>query len=188
MGLGAQREQEIDNGAYRVRLLQKRTDILQYLRFADVPVANCYRSDSKLYGRNNVIAVWKDPLSMCVWIERADGRPHGFAFGNFVELATGDLALAINGLYLARQRIEVRTAVLRAIERMLCLPLGIRHLGVASQFAGRGPFPIDYRWRRVSGTRLRALRVNGALVTDVRDDISQHVNVPELLSLHWKTL
>ena len=186
VGLGAHREHEIDNGAYRVRLLQKRADILQYLRFADVPVANCYHSDS--YGESDVIAVWKDPLSLCVWIERADGRPHGFAFGNFVELATGDLALAVNGMYLARQRLEVRTAVLRAIERMVCVPLGIRHLGVGNQFAGRGPFPIDYRWGRVSGTRLRALRIAGALVTDTSDDISHHVNVPEVLGLHWKVL
>ena len=50
------------------------------------------------------------------------------------------------------------------------------------------PFPIDYQWGRVSGTRLRALRIDGALVTDTSDDISHHVNVPEVLGLHWKVL
>jgi hypothetical protein len=189
--LGARRDHTIERGLkLRVRLLGKRGDLMPYLRFADVPIANCFRSDSSLYQetQGHAIAVWKDPLSLCFRIERVDGRPFGFVFGGFAELATGPLALVLNGLYLARQRFDARTEVLAAIEDMICRPLGIRHVGIGNQFSGEGPLPLEYRRQTITGTRLRALRKHGELVTDTWDDISDEVNVPTALDLWWRTL
>ncbi|MBA2545178.1 MAG: hypothetical protein H0V17_36385 [Deltaproteobacteria bacterium] len=186
--LGVDRERQVDR--VRVRLLAKRGDLMSYLRFADVPIASCYRSDSPHYRetRDHLIAVWKDPLSLCFRIERLDGRPFGFVFGGFATLATGPIALVLNGMYLARQRLDTRTAVLEAIEDMVCRPLGIRHVGIANQFGGQGPLPFDYRHQTLTGTRLRALRKQGKLVTDAWDDISYEVNLPIGLDLWWRTL
>src|SRR5262249_12072473 len=52
---------------YRVRLLDKRHDLLTYLRFADLPVRSCYRSTSGFYidhrdgTQDEIVGVWKDP-------------------------------------------------------------------------------------------------------------------------------
>jgi hypothetical protein len=189
VSLGVEREREVSaGGRLRVRLLQKRADLLAYLRFADVPAWSCYRSDSSFYSgtRDDTIAVWKDPLSYCFRIERIDGRPWGFVFGGFAELEGGALAAVLNGLYLHSQQIDARAGVLRAIEGMMC-PLGVERIGIASRYGGEGPLPAEYRRNPVTGTRLRALSIAGERVKSAYDDLSFRVNEPVMLDLWWRS-
>jgi hypothetical protein len=176
-----------------LRLLDKRTDLMTYLRFADLPARSCYRSDSWFYvggTQSHVLAVWHDPLSFCFHVERevdARFRPCGFLFGGFAEV-DGQPAVALNSLHMRPKRADVRERLLRAFEQALCVPLGITRIGIASCHGGRGPLPSDYVARPVSLTRLRALSAGGKPVTDAWDDISYEVNArTEVTHLLWKS-
>jgi hypothetical protein len=173
----------IELGPYRVRLLDKRADLLTYLRFADVPVKTCYRSDRRhwSYTSRDVIAVWKDPLSFCFAIER-DDEPCGFSFGGAARV-DGEPGLVLSGIYLRGRDAGMRDAVMRAIEWALA-PFGARHFGIADR---RG-VPDGYVRRTVTLERLRALReVTGALVTSACDDIGGPLNTPTVVNrLYWR--
>lgn len=216
---------------YRLRFLDKRRDLLTYLRFADAAPC-CFSSTSNYYQcrchnhRRWVVALWKDPLSFCFHIERVHGAPGqahgagasagasagafagaferpptrnvhpvGFVFGGFGLVGRARRArratptLLVNGVYLRRQQAHLRAAVLAAIERTLCVPLGIPLLGVGNAHAGRGALPGGYVRRSVQLTRLRALTCKGQPVTEIYDDISTVVNVPvHVHGLWWKTV
>ena len=178
---------------YRVRLLDKRRDLLTYLRFADVPARSCYRSTDGYYHRRTrtfVAAAWKDPLTLCFHIERERNRaftPCGFLFGSFAH-ADGALALVFNSLHVRPGSAAVREQVLRAVERIVA-PFGITRIGIANQHGGHGPLPVDYVSRTVALVRHRALAINGRLVTDIHDDIELAANQPVRIDhLYWRTL
>jgi hypothetical protein len=171
---------EVRTRELRVRLLDKRADILTYLRFADVGAASCYRSDSQYYStygtQADVLALWMDPLAFCFHVER-DDRPMGFVFGGFARLASGGFAILLNGLYLRARTLDVRETVLRAVEQLLA-PLGITELAIASSHSGAGPLPTDYERRTVSLTRWRALLRGAEPVRTANDDLGRTVNEP----------
>jgi hypothetical protein len=184
---------EVSGVRYRVRLLDKRRDLLTYLRFADVPARSCYRSDQAFYRsttRTFVAAAWKDPLTLCFHIERERARafqPCGFLFGSFAD-ADGVLALIFNSLHVRPASAAVREQVLRAVERIVA-PFGIARIGIANQFGGRGPLPVDYVSREVALVRHRALAIGGRLVTEIYDDIEHPANQPVRIDhLYWRTL
>jgi hypothetical protein len=135
-----------------------------------------------------VLRLYKDPLSFAFHVERArTGEPVGFVFGGFA-LAPEPLLL-LNGIYLRRQERKVRFAALDAIERTLARPLGLARIGIANCHGGRGELPEAFRQEMKRATRLRALRgTDGELETKLYDDISDTVNLPIDLELHWKDL
>jgi hypothetical protein len=181
--------------AYRIRLLDKTIDLLTYLRFADVPAWSCYRSDSPWYRgdldtRTAVLAVWKDPLSFCFHVERADAagvlQPFGFVFGGFADVDSRPAAV-LNGVYAAAQRAEIREAVIRAVDDAVRAPLGLRHVAIASKHGGHGFVPPEFVRRNAAITRWRALAIDGNLVTRAYDDISYQVNARiEVDHLAWR--
>lgn len=194
--LGVAPVSEITAGGHRfvVRLLDKRRDLLAYLRFADVPPRSCFRSDSRWYTdsrsptRPELLAAWRDPLSVCFHIENDRGEACGFLFGSFA-ITDGEAAVVFNSLHVRPRSAELRIAILRAVERGLCAPLRLRHLAIANLHGGRGPLPTDYAPRAAVITRLRALTADGAPLETVDDDISNVVNAPVITTdLYWHTL
>ena len=184
---------EVHGVRYRVRLLDKRRDVMTYLRFADVPARSCYRSDNWFYHRTTrtfVAAAWKDPLTLCFHVEReraAAFHPCGFLFGSFAD-ADGALALVFNSLHVRPASAAVREQVLRAVERIVA-PFGIARIGIANLHGGRGPLPADYVLREATIVRHRALAIGGRLVTDIYDDIDHPANQPVRIDhLYWRTL
>jgi hypothetical protein len=178
----------VGGDTFRVQLLDKRVDLLTYLRFADVPARSCYRSDSCFYDSTEgwTIVAWKDPLTFCFRIER-ERRPCGFLLGGFAEIA-GAPAVVLNSLHVRPRRLAVRERILRAVETMLCEPLGIAHIGIANVHGGYGPLPANYRTKTVELTRRRALHVGGEPVTCTFDDISRKVNERVVVDdLYWRT-
>ncbi len=134
-----------------VRLLDKRRDLLAYLRFADVPARSCFRSDTPYYTeskyptRPELLAAWRDPLTFCFHIENDRCEACGFLFGSFA-IADGAPAVVFNSLHVRPRNAELRIAILRAVERGLCAP-------------PRDPTPRDRQspWRsRSASQRLRA--------------------------------
>ncbi|MGE3761229.1 MAG: hypothetical protein AB7L94_03100 [Kofleriaceae bacterium] len=192
LGVARATEVDVDGRRFRIRVLDRRHDLLSYLRFADSPVRSCFRSDSVFYDstrdptREQVIAAWRDPLTMCLHIER-DGNPCGFVFGSFADME-GKAALVFNGLHVRPNTPAVRERILRAIEHSICAPLQIRMLGMSNWHNGEGHLPDDYIWDSRPGTRLRALAINDTSVTAVDDDISLHVNIRQVLELYWRDL
>lgn len=191
VALGAQRVMSfsVDGEEYRVILLDKRRDLLTYLRFADVAACTCYRTDTRdLYEDRTRLAtleVWKDPLSFCLRIERGV-RPIGFTFGTFIEIE-GRIGIALSGIYMRPNTAPLRAEVVRGIERGFCAPLGVRDIGIATRYRSRGPLPPEYVEESVTAVRLRALRRNGRLVTRAYDDVSWEVNEQVVIDdLHWR--
>lgn len=194
--LGVAPAEEITAHGHRfvVRLLDKRRDLLAYLRFADVLERSCFRSDAPSYTDSNyptrpeLLAAWRDPLAFCFHIENDRGEACGFLFGSFA-IADGDPAVVFNSLHVRPRNAELRIAILRAVERGLCVPLRIRHLAIANLHGGRGPLPGDYVQRTAVITRLRALSTDGEPIKTVDDDISIVVNDPVVTTdLHWNTI
>jgi hypothetical protein len=167
---------------YRIRVLDKRRDLLTYLRFADTPVRSCYRSDSGLYRADDLAAVWRDPLSVCVHVERANA-PCGFVFGSFAHVE-GKPALVLNSLHVRPNAPAVRESILRALERAVCAPLGIRVLGIANWHNGEGHLPDDYVFGERSGTRLCGLTNPPSF----DDDIYADLNTQQSFDLYWRDL
>ena len=180
----------------RLRFLEKRQDLLTYLRFADcVPCCfNSASSDYRAYGMGWwVQALWKDPLSFCFHVERrlgdADWQPNGFVFGGFALDEKGDAVILLNGVYLRQQSARTRALVLASLEEILCRPLGVRDLAIANCHGGQGELPASYRRRPSRMTRLRALRRSMGPVSAIYDDISTVVNRSTLVDhLYWRTL
>ena len=175
---------------FRVRLLDKRIDLLTYLRFADVPARSCFRTDTRARMKDWRFDVWRDPLTFCFHIERQHHdafRPCGFFFGGFATIGTR-LAVVMNGPYVRPNSAEVREHVVRAIERAVCEPLGIHAIGIASWNGGYGPLPSNYvPLHEETLTRLRALARCGRPVIDAYDDISCIVNQRITLDdLSWR--
>lgn len=192
LGVLAVTDVGIGDERFRIRVLDKRRDLLTYLRFADTPARSCYRSDSWMYRSEpfptelEVIAAWRDPLTICIHIERAD-QVCGFAFGSFAEIE-GRAALLFNSLHVRPNTPSVREPLLRAIERSVCVPLGVRWFGIANAHNGEGHLPDDYVFDYRAGIRLRALSSKGELVTNVDDDISITVNSTCDFDLYWRDL
>jgi len=190
--LQATLEVDVVGVRYRVRLLDKRRDLLTYLRFADVPARSCYRSDNWFYRqttRTYVAAAWKDPLTLCFHVERERARafqPCGFLFGGFADV-DGTLSLVFNSLHVRPNSAAVREQVLGAIERIVA-PFGITKIGIANVHGGHGPLPVDYVARDVALVRHRALAIGGQLVTDVYDDIAMANRPTRVDHLYWRTL
>lgn len=194
LGVAAAQDVTVRGQRFVVRLLDKRRDLVTYLRFADVRARSCFRSDTPSYTdpryatRPEVLAAWRDPLTFCFHIENDRGEACGFLFGSFA-ITDGEPAVVFNSLHVRPRSAELRTAILRAAERGLCAPLGIRHLAIANLHGGRGPLPDDYQQRTAVITRLRALAKEGERITTVDDDISIVVNESVVTTdLHWRTI
>ena len=180
---------------WRVRLLDRRDDLLTYLRFADIAAWSCYRSDSKFFDhdefttRHALMEVWKDPLAFCFHVERHRDawRPAGFCFGGFIEVE-GRIAIAMSSLHVHPNDPEVRIAIIDAIEDALCTPLGVTLFGIANMHGGYGVLPPDFVFRTVTLTRLRALaRADGTPVVSAYDDLGCAANVRETNDeLYWR--
>jgi hypothetical protein len=184
-----------------LRYLDKRRDVLAFLRLAD-SVMCCFHSSSCAYGdpatgRGGnyrwVLALWCDPLSFCLHVARGadgEGPPAGFVFGSF-GLAGSKPVLLLNGIYLRRQDERTRAAVLARIEASLARPLGVTAIAVGNRFGGGGPLPRGYDRTPRTVVRLRALQdYAGTPLRTVYDDISSVTNQPFVTDRHvaWKTL
>jgi hypothetical protein len=185
-----------DGQELRIRLLDKRADILTYLRFADATVRTCFRSSSSFYESprymtiDGLVDVWKDPLTFCFQIERRIGDRFvacGFCFGGFAELAD-ELAILVNGIHVRPNSPAIRRDIVAMLEQNLCHPLGIEQLGIGCAHSARGPLPAGYEPRQVRLRRLRATDHEGMPVQRCNDDISRKVNqVVQVGGLFWRT-
>jgi len=173
---------------YRLRLLDKRLDILTYLRFADVPARSCFRSDSDYRLAHDTIEAWKDPLTICCHVERGErGQPCGFLFGSFAAV-DDQPALVMNSLHVRPNDGELRAQVVHAFERAICEPLAISRIGIANDHGGKGELPANYVLRSMTIMRFRALAKNGWALVQTYDDISDRLNEPVLVEgLHWRS-
>ncbi|MFT4976682.1 MAG: hypothetical protein ACI8S6_002587, partial [Myxococcota bacterium] len=177
----------------RLRQLDKRRDLLTFMRLADA-VSCCWdtRSSYSLQTHSRLRSLWQDPLSMAFHVEaRSEGgwSPVGFVFGSLGLVEDGEgrteAALLLNGVYLRRQKARLRDRVLSAIEQR-ARGLSVRHIGVASAYNGRGTMPNRYRLMERRVRRLRALAVRGVPVQFAIDDISMGVNsMQRLRHLYW---
>jgi hypothetical protein len=184
-----------DGRDYRLRFLDKRLDLLTYLRFADVPARSCYRSDSRYYRASpyteySVISAWKDPLTFCFHVERQVDRhstiPVGFLFGCFARIGTG-VGVVLNSLHVRPNSDAVRIAAIRAFEDALVKPLAIEHVGIANAHGGYGALPANYVRRAESIVRLRALARDGKRLHTAYDDISYTANTRVTVQLYWRS-
>lgn len=186
-------------GRHLLRYLDKRRDLIAFLRFAD-SVSCCFHSTSHMYSTGQrtdtqamVLSLWKDPLSFCFQVQRAGAggvEPIGFVHGS-LGLRGREPAVLLNGLYLRRRTARLRFAVVSAIEREYCAPMGIRHVAIAARYGGRGLLPPEYMADWLPVTRLRALRgPDGLPETRIYDDLSCRVNMEVRLGsgIHWRTL
>ena len=177
-----------DTGA-RIRYLDKRADILDYLRFAD-SVPCCFNSTSEWFSGHVgwISDAWRDPLTFCFHIERTQQHtraPLGFVLGGFA-LVEQRAAVVLNGIYLRRQSAGIRAAVLRFVESRFCEPMGIEEVGVANSHGGRGRMPKTYSVRSRDIKRVRALSRRGAPVERIYDDVSHVVNRLVSVQLSWR--
>jgi hypothetical protein len=174
--------------AYRLRLLDKRLDILTYLRFADLPARSCFRSDSRYRLAGDTLEAWKDPLTICCHVERGEhGQPCGFLFGSFAAV-DDQPALVMNSLHVRPNDGEQRAQVLDTFERAICEPLAISRIGIANVHGGTGELPARYVMRPVTIMRFRALARNGWPLVRTYDDISDRLNEPVLVEgLFWRS-
>lgn len=190
LGLDPVRELVVTGERFRVRLLDKRRDFLTYVRFGDVPVRTCYRSDQSMWGttQSYTIDAWRDPLSMCFHVEQQLGdcwKPIGFSFGGLVDLGRRAGA-ALSGLYMQRNIAEVRVAIISAIGEML-EQIGVRDLGITVRYQSNGALPTDYAEADVNMTRLHAIAYRGQPAAYAFDDISRSLNRPVRVShLYWR--
>ncbi|MDQ3339144.1 MAG: hypothetical protein M4D80_28620 [Myxococcota bacterium] len=169
-------------GEVRLRLLDKRFDLLTYLRFADVRARSCYRSDCRMYRTDTqdaVLDVWQDPLTFCFHVELG-GAPCGFVFGSFA-LADNRSCAVLSSLHVDPQRL--RLPAIQALETALA-PLRIE-IGLANLHGGHGPMPDHFRQRARRVHRLRALGRGDSLVTTAYDDVAFSANRPELVDHLW---
>lgn len=181
-----------EDGPYRVRLLDKCSDILTYLRFADVPAYSCFSSRAGYWhwAGEACADTWRDPLTFVFHIERARGdawEPRGFFFGGFVELED-EIGVAFNSLHVRPALPSVRLGVIEAVEQMLCRPLRIRTIGLANMHGGRGPIPATYAPRTLRMRRIRALIRRGAPVSEAQEDICSFNQPTTVTHLWWRTL
>lgn len=182
----------VDDERFQIRVLDKRRDVLTYLRFADTPVRSCFRSDNWMYRstdhstQRQIVAAWRDPLTICIHVERAN-QPCGFLFGSFADIE-GKPGVVFNSLHVRPNTDAVREVILRAIESIICVPLRIRWIGMSNWFNGEGHLPDDYIWGERAGIRLCALSSNDELVDTVDDDISLVVNTRHTFELYWRDL
>jgi len=177
----------------RLRHLDKRRDLLTFLRLADA-VPCCWATSSRYSGQTHgrLLSLWRDPLSFAFHIEaeHAGGwSPIGFVFGALALVEDGcgqtEAAMVLNGIYLRRQRFALRDRVLARIEEQ-ARALGIAHIGVATRYNGSGGMPGRYRLTDRRVHRLRALTVRGVPVQFAIDDIGMGVNtITRLRHLHW---
>lgn len=183
-------------GRARLRMLDKRRDLLTFLRLADaVPCCWDTRSHYSEHTHSRILSLWRDPLSVAfhVEVQAQDGwRPTGFVFGSLGLVDEGvsqpAAALLLNGLYLRRQRLPLRAAVLAALEQR-AEAIGVRNVGIANRYNAFGAMPARYRLGPRRVRRLRALSVRGCPVQYAVDDISMEVNTPRRLThLYWHTL
>ncbi len=173
---------------YRLRLLDKRLDILTYLRFADVPARSCFRSDSDYRLVHDTIEAWKDPLTICCHVERGEpAQPCGFFFGSFASV-DDQPALVMNSLHVRPNDAALRIQVIDAFERAVCEPLAISRIGIANDHGGKGELPASYIMRPVTIMRFRALAQDGWPLARTYDDISDRLNEPVLVEeLFWRS-
>lgn len=188
LGVASTTTFQVRGTEYRLRLLDKRLDILTYLRFADIPARSCFRSDSDYRLANDTIEAWKDPLTICCHVDRVeDGQPRGFLFGSFAAV-DDEPALVMNSLHMRPNDGELRTQVIHAFERAICEPLAISRIGIANDHGGKGELPASYILRPVTIMRFRALAQNGWALVQTYDDISDRLNEPVLVEgLFWRS-
>lgn len=186
----------------RLRYLDKSEDLVDCLRFADSKIC-CYSTphyDMHVahYVPNKVwkMAIIKDPLFFIFQLEELPpgitlaetaGRRHagqknlGFVFGSFGMDAEKNLAVILNGAYLASGNNEERVLeIMNAIEKMLSRPIGAKVQITGSKAGGTiGPRLGEYTLGNVKFTRLRALSdSSGKPQTKIYDDLGTVINTP----------
>jgi hypothetical protein len=185
---------------FRLRYLDKRRDIFDFLRFADAAPC-CFSSNSRDYLRgrqtmHEIVALWFDPLSYVFLIERqqpdAAWSPFGFVLGGY-GLRGWEPALLLNGVYAQRQSSSLRAAVLSVVEEEFARPLGVQSIGIANRNGGSGPLPPHYALQHREGpfVWLRALvSPGGGEVSRAYCDLGSRVNtqISGRWHLYWTSL
>lgn len=171
----------------QLRLLNKRRDILAYLRLTD-SVSCCLSNAERTFPSwqtRRVATLWRDPLSFAFQVERlADGvaTADGFVFGSF-GISANRAVILLNGLYLNRQTANARSQVLAAIEEHWARPLGATGIGIATRYGGTGPLPAQYQRRSVRVRRSCGL----AGPVNLYDDLKlENQEVTLSTDLMWK--
>ena len=178
---------------YRLRWLDKRKDLLTFLRLAD-SVPCCFNSQSRynIDGPKWIGLLWLDPLSFCFHLEQEQsGRwyTRGFVFGSLGQREPCGGTVFFNGLYLQKSNKYKRAAIFTALENGFAKPLGCRYMAMANVHGGNGWMPREYKKEVVWMRRARALRQKGRLMTHVYDDISFRTNVSiRGYELYWKEI
>lgn len=178
--------------AVRVRMLDKKDDLMTMVRFADSKIC-CFSSSN--YGmrvahnaenKQWVSSINKDPLSFVFEIEdaseegkEAQTRNLGFVFGMFGISGDGAPEVMLNGVYYSGGNdINSVASIAKAIEIMLSQKIHARHQFVASMYGGSigGDLP-DYSNQALSAKRLRAIDDgSGNPETKVYDDLGTIIN------------
>lgn len=165
----------------RVRLLDKKDDLMQYSRFADA-TNNCYQSLNIDKPRNSRAAyfdrIWSDPCMFAVQLEATDQRqePCGFVFGT-VGRFDGKPALILNGVYLQKPDDITARAVIESMRTHVADPLGLHTLVFAARNGGTfRPSEDAYDATGYQFSRYSAVREGGKLVTKTFDDLGENVN------------
>ena len=184
---GFERPVAVRAGKLALRLLDKRADAFAWLRLTDsVPCClSSYSAYPRLRGR--VYHLWRDPMSFAFQLERTGDRERqaeGFVFGAFGFRDARPIAL-LNGLYLRRQTLGLRSAVLAAIENAWARPLGLRSVAIASTHGGDGPLPSTYARENAQLTRLYGLGGAPNCYDDLRCAPNQTTEVGHL---YWRHL
>jgi len=166
-----------------VRLLDKRDDLIESLRFADAEQC-CFRSTNYEFqelggiGSADWIAMmWKDPLSFVFLIENdAPGTKQknavGFVFGSY-GMVDGELAVLLNGVYLNGKTNSAAQKILAKIEQEFARPMGAKTIIIATKYGGKASYD-GYSNEKIRFKRLRALSwpETGKLITGIYDDLA----------------
>jgi tetratricopeptide (TPR) repeat protein len=183
------------NKTVTLSYLDKRTDIIECLRFADA--AQCcftstqYTIEGQTMGNAQWIArIWKDPLFFVYGIfdqyshDAKQRNAVGFVFGS-ISAVDGEPALLLNGIYMDSKTPQAAQSILSTIEQDFARPLGCKEMFVAARHGGATTLGADYANDEAPFIRLRAIDGgDGRPETKIHDDLitdkEGSVNKPQL--------
>ncbi len=175
----------------RLRLLDKKDDLITMLRFADSKIC-CFSSSNYemrvAHGIPNkewVASINKDPLSFVFQIEELKDNENdktknlGFVFGSFGVSSDGLPVVLLNGIYFSEGNdLKSVQSILRSVESQLSAPIKAQYQLLASKYGGSlsGQIP-GYDGKAVTVKRLRALKGKGDKPeTIIYDDLGTAIN------------
>ncbi len=184
----------------RVRMLDKKKDLMTMVRFADSKIC-CFSSSNYdvviRHGVPNkewVTSINKDPLSFVFEVEDVSNgekekqglensesliKNIGFVFGTFGVSEEGYPVVMLNGVYISTGNDYSSVSnILQSIEEMLSRPIRAEEQIVGSQHGGKifGDMK-DYTSTSITVTRLRALdNGNGVPERKIYDDLGTVIN------------